>query len=60
MDFRPPVRCNNRTQKNKKLGVGLEGCLYTKNNQQKTARIMQHPDRFLLPLLFLTFFSLTP
>jgi hypothetical protein len=44
---------------NKHLGVGLEGCLYTKNKQQKTARIMQHPDRFLFLLLFLLFFLLT-
>jgi hypothetical protein len=26
--------------------VGLEGCPYSKTNQQTTARIMQHPDRF--------------
>jgi hypothetical protein len=39
--------------------VGLEGCLYTKNKQQKTARIMQHPDRFLFPLFFFLFFLLT-
>ena len=41
-------------------GVGLEGCPYSKNNQQKTARIMQHPDRFLFLLLFLIFLWLTP
>jgi hypothetical protein len=39
--------------------VGLEGCPYAKNNQQKTARIMQHPDRFLFPLLLLIFLLLT-
>jgi hypothetical protein len=41
------------------LGAGLEGCLYAKNNQQKTARSMQPPNRFLFPLLFLIFFLFT-
>jgi hypothetical protein len=40
-------------------GAGLEGCLSAKNNQQKTARIIQCPDRFLFFLTFLTFFLLT-
>jgi hypothetical protein len=30
-----------------KPGAGLEGCLYAKNSSQKTARSMQHSDRFL-------------
>jgi len=41
------ISANNRTQTKAKLGVSLEGCLYDKNNQQKTARIIQCPDRFL-------------
>jgi hypothetical protein len=37
----------------------LEGCLYAKTNQQKKARIMQPPDRFLFLLLFFPLFLLT-
>jgi hypothetical protein len=42
-----------------KPGVGLEGCLYANKCKQKTARIMQRPDRFLFLLLLLTFLLLT-
>jgi hypothetical protein len=44
------ILANNRTQTKAKLGVSLEGCLYDKNNQKKTARIIQCPDRFLFLL----------
>jgi hypothetical protein len=40
-------------------GLGLESCPYPKHNQQKAARIMQHPDRFLFPVFFLILFLLT-
>jgi hypothetical protein len=43
-----------------KTGVALEGCLYAKNSQQKTARVMGHPDRFSFLLLFLIFLCFTP
>jgi hypothetical protein len=46
--------------KQKKTGAALEGCLYAKNSQQKTARSMQHPDRSLFLLFFLIFFLLNP
>jgi hypothetical protein len=45
--------------KHTKPGAGLEGCPYLKNNQQKTARIMHDPDRFLFLLLLLIFWLLT-
>jgi hypothetical protein len=45
---------------NTEPGADLEGCLYAQNNKQKTARIMQHPDRFLFSLLFMTFLWLIP
>jgi hypothetical protein len=44
---------------NQKPGVALEGCLYAKKRKQKTARIMQDPDRFLFLLLLLIFWWLT-
>jgi hypothetical protein len=40
-------------------GVGLEGCPYSKNHKQKTARSNYDPNRFLFLLLFLTLFPLT-
>ena len=43
-----------------KPGVGLEGCSCSKTNQQKTALIIQHPNRFLFLLLVLIFVWLTP
>jgi len=39
--------------------MGLEGCLYPQKYKQKTARIMQYPDRFLFLRLLLTFWLLT-
>jgi hypothetical protein len=47
------------TPPEQKPGVGLEGCLYAKKCKQKTARIMQDPDRFLFLLLLLIFWLLT-
>jgi hypothetical protein len=35
--------------------AGLEGCLDSKNHKHKAIWIMQHPDRFLFLLLFLSF-----
>jgi len=35
--------------------AGLEGCLDSKNHKQKAIWIIQHPDRFLFLLLFLSF-----
>jgi hypothetical protein len=43
-----------------KPGAALEGCLYAKNSQQKTAPSMQHPDRSLFLLLISIFLCLTP
>jgi hypothetical protein len=42
------------------FGVAPEGCLYSKNNQQKAARILSLPNPFLFLLLFLIFLWLTP
>ena len=42
-----PDRSADWTQPHPRSGVGLEGCPYSKTNQQKTARIMKYPDRFL-------------
>jgi hypothetical protein len=42
--------------KHNRPGAALEGCPYAKTNQQKTARIISHPNRFLFFLVFLIFF----
>jgi hypothetical protein len=34
-------------------GAGLEGCLYTKNNTQTTARTTAQANRFSFTMLFL-------